>query len=315
MAETLSNTALLHELEPKAEELLSQHLATAKEWYPEEHIDFGAATKLYPPGHPSHKPYNPLDTGLSEGTRSALIVNLHTEDNLPYYFRTIDSTLGAESAWGTWTRRWTAEEGRHSIAIRGTIIAKGLLDHRTVEDGRMQQMSSGITPDTGTAADTLVYTDLQELATNISHRNTGRQAKEENPEHKDVLGILALVAGDENRHNRFYHHLVLEGLKIDPSSFVLAAFRQIRHFAMPGTGIKDFETHSRHIAKAGIFNIRIYRDKVLEPTLRAWALENIGDLTPEAEQARDNLFAYINKFDRVLERQEAKAAEQSVRSA
>ena len=46
---------------------------------------------------------------IDEAVRSALIVNLLTEDNLPYYFRTIERQLGADGAWGVWTRRWTAE--------------------------------------------------------------------------------------------------------------------------------------------------------------------------------------------------------------
>ena len=55
---------------------------------------------------------------MADGLRSALLVNLLTEDNLPHYFRAIDQIFGADGPWGEWSRRWTAEEGRHSIVIR-----------------------------------------------------------------------------------------------------------------------------------------------------------------------------------------------------
>lgn len=308
MAEQLPNQELLRELEPTAEVLLNEHLATSRLWYPEEHFVYDPLVRHLPPNHPDYQPHDPDRVGLSEGVRSALFVNLLTEDNLPYYFRTISSTLGEESAWGAWGKRWTSEEALHSIAIRGVILARGLLDHRVVEDGRKEQMASGITPQTGTPAGTLVYTDLQELATQVSHRNTGSAAGRENPELTDVNKILALVAGDETRHNRFYHRLTMKGFEVDPSSFMIAAYQQIRHFAMPGTGIKDFEAHSRNIANANIFNGEIFRNRVLEPTLKAWDIEHLEGLNPEAELAREGLIKYVAKLDRILARQAERSA-------
>ncbi len=47
------------------------------------------------------------------------MVNLLTEDNLPSLSpgdRRPGS--GRDGAWGTWVGQWTAEEGRHGIALR-----------------------------------------------------------------------------------------------------------------------------------------------------------------------------------------------------
>lgn len=315
MIRTLSNEALLIELAPTAKTLFDAHIDTARDWYPEEHITHDPAIRHLAPSHPGYTPYDPITTGISEGVRSALFVNLLTEDNLPYYFRTIEQTLGADNVWGEWGRRWTAEEARHSIAIRGIIMAKGLLDHRVVEDGRMAQMAGGVTPNTATAAGTLVYTDLQELATQVSHRNTGLRAKQESPEHRDVQTILSYVAGDETRHNNFYHSVTMKGFEIDPSTFVIAASKTVRGFAMPGTGIPGFKHHSANIASANIFSGQIYREQVLDPTLTAWDIEHKEHLTPEAEQERDKLVAYLEKMDRIAKKIEARATEQAEASA
>ncbi|SIL00700.1 Probable acyl-[acyl-carrier protein] desaturase DesA1 [Mycobacteroides abscessus subsp. abscessus] len=47
-----------------------------------------------------------------------MVTNLLTEDNLPAYHREIAMNFTMDGPWGTWVNRWTAEENRHSIAIR-----------------------------------------------------------------------------------------------------------------------------------------------------------------------------------------------------
>ena len=69
--------------------------------------------------------------------RSALFVNLLTEDNLPYYFRDIERMFGADGPWGEWVRRWTAEEGRHATVIRDYLTVTRMIDPVALERGRM----------------------------------------------------------------------------------------------------------------------------------------------------------------------------------
>src|SRR5688572_26345470 len=109
----MDQRALLAELEPRAAELLDRHLATAREWFPHLQVPWSRG-RDFSPGEPNHSD----DAPVSEAARSALFVNLLTEDNLPHYYRTISEWFGRDDAWGTWTRRWTAEEGRHAIVIR-----------------------------------------------------------------------------------------------------------------------------------------------------------------------------------------------------
>src|SRR5215213_2057830 len=111
---------------------------------------------------------------MPEAVRSSLFVNLLTEDNLPYYFRTIEAMFGRDSAWGEWSRRWTAEEGRHSIVIRDYLTVTRAVDPVALERGRMQQMSYGFHQPIDGPAEGFVYVALQKLATRISHRNTGK---------------------------------------------------------------------------------------------------------------------------------------------
>jgi acyl-[acyl-carrier-protein] desaturase len=159
----------------------------------------------------------------------------------------------------------------------------------------MHQVSTGITPEPESPADGLAYVALQELATRIAHRNTGKLLD-------DRLGyeVMARVASDENLHFLFYRDLVTAALEVDPSATVIALERQVRDFEMPGTGIANFADHASAIAKAGIYDLQLHHEQILVPVvLRHWGVESLEGLTPEAEAARAKLVHFIDRVGRV----------------
>jgi acyl-[acyl-carrier-protein] desaturase len=202
--------------------------------------------------------------------------------------------FGRDSAWGEWGRRWTAEEGRHSIVIRDYLTVTRQIDPVALERARMAQVTCGQVPEPDLPHDGLVYVTLQELATRIAHHNTGRLLD-------DPVGyeVMKRVASDENRHHLFYRDATAAAIELDPSGMVLAIERQVRGFEMPGTGIVDFDEHARAIARAGIYDFQIHHDHILAPVvLRQWGVEGLTGLTDEAEHARDALLGRIERIGR-----------------
>src|SRR5207302_7669995 len=122
--------------------------------------------------------WDAASSSLPSGVRSALVVNLLTEDNLPYYFETINRVFANET-WREWARRWVAEEMRHAIVIRDYITVTHAVDLDALEAARMQQVCGGDVPQPQSPIDTLAYVAMQELATRISHRNTGNLLDDE----------------------------------------------------------------------------------------------------------------------------------------
>ena len=291
---------LLTELEPVTGRLLERHLAQTKEWFPHALVPYSQGADFEPDYE-----WSPQDTHMSEEVRSSLFVNLLTEDNLPYYFRTIEAMFGRDSAWGEWSRRWTAEEGRHSIVLRDYLTVTRALDPVALERARMAQVSCGEVPEPETPQDGLVYVSLQELATRIAHHNTGKVVD-------DAVGyeIMKRVASDENRHYLFYRDLATAALELDPSGMVIAIERQVREFEMPGTGIVDFEAHARAIAKAGIYDFQIHHAQILVPVvLRHWGVEDLTGLSDAAERARDALLKRIDRIGKAARRLARRRAE------
>ena len=294
----MDHGSFLRELEPTVSHLLQRHLGTTREWFPHEHIPYGRGRDA------AHgQVWDPADADLGgaridDAVRSALIVNLLTEDNLPYYFRTIERTFGADDAWGAWVRRWTAEEGRHSMAIYGYLMVTRAVDPTALERARMAQVSGGVVPEPGSPADALVYVTLQELATRIAHRNTGRLIG-------DPAGykVMMRVAADENLHHLFYRDLAATAIDLDVNAMVRAIERQVVRFEMPGAGIPWFAAHAAAIARAGIYDLAIHHHQILAPVvLSHWRLEHLGGLDSEAEGARDRIMSRLAKSERVARR-------------
>jgi acyl-[acyl-carrier-protein] desaturase len=296
--------ALLSELEPEVARLLDRHLASANEWFPHELVPWERARRFE-----RDEPWDPDAVVLDPAVRSSLFVNLLTEDNLPYYFRSLDALLGRDSASSTWVRRWTAEEGRHSIVLRDYLTVTRAVDPVALERARMAQVECGQVPDPPTPHDGLVYVALQELATRIAHMNTGKAIDD-----RAGYEVMKKVASDENRHYLFYRDLTSAAIERDPSAMTIAIERQVREFEMPGTGIVDFSEHAKAIARAGIYDLAVHHDQILVPVvLGHWRVESLAGLTAEAEHARGALVERIERIGkagrRIADRRAAAAAD------
>ena len=281
----MDDRALLEELEPTVAGLLERHLARAKEWFPHEMVPWNRGRDFE-----ADEVWDPTEYPVPDEVRSALFLNLLTEDNLPYYYHTIQTVFG-DGAWGEWARRWTAEEGRHAIVIRDYLTVTRALDPVALERARMRQVSGGITPEPENPVDTMVYVTLQELATRIAHLNTGKLLTD-----RPGYEVMQRVAADENLHYLFYRGVTDAAIELDPSMVMLAIERQVRGFAMPGTGIADFPTHAARIAKVGIYDFVQHHDHILVPlVLRHWKVESLEGLTGAAEEARARLVTYVGR--------------------
>jgi acyl-[acyl-carrier-protein] desaturase len=250
---------------------------------------------------------SPID-GVS---RTALVVNLLTEDNLPSYHRALSDVTGRDSAWGEWVHRWTAEEGRHGTAMRDYLTVTRSVDPIALERERMDHMGRGFSSNAErNVLTTMSYVSFQELATRISHRNTGK--------HTDDPGcdrLLQRIALDENLHMLFYRNVMAAAFELDPDASMEAVVDIAENFAMPGNEVEGFTRRSFTIAMAGIYDLRIHHDEVLSPVLRAWNVWDRTDFGPAGEAARERLATFMAALDAQASRFEDKRAARAERSA
>ena len=307
MTVTADSTRLLYDLEPVVTENLHRHLAAAKEWMPHEYVPWSLGRDYADLGGEA---WHPEQSRLSPIAQTALEVNLLTEDNLPSYHREIAHTFGRDGAWGTWVHRWTAEEGRHAYCIRDYLLVTRGVDPVELERARMDVMQTGYNSVEKSTLQVLAYVSVQELATRVSHRNTGRYAED-----PTVEKLLARVATDENLHMVFYRNLIKAALDIAPGPTVRAITDEIMRFEMPGAVIPSFVRKSAQIAKAGIYNLRIHHDEIVWPLLRHWGVFDLPHLDAQGEQARTELAGFLTQLDAQASRFEARLEAAQARAA
>jgi acyl-[acyl-carrier protein] desaturase len=296
-----SQSTLLHELEPVVEENLERHLSVARPWLPHDYVPWGKGRDFAFLGG---EDWVPEDSPLHPVAKAALVVNLLTEDNLPSYHREISTRFGRDGAWGTWVGQWTAEEGRHSIAMRDYLVVTRGADPAALEHQRMEHTIAGYDSGDKTPLQALAYVSFQELATRVSHRNTGRASGCPVADQ-----LLARIAADENLHMVFYRNLMAPALDIAPDAAMSAIRDEVIGFAMPGAGMTGFRENSILIAKAGIYDLRIHHDDVLQPVLRFWRIFDRSDFGPDGEKARDDLAQFLGAVDERAKYYEEKAAD------
>jgi len=305
---TEATTQLLLELEPVVAGELDRHEKVAKEWFPHEYIPWSEG-RTYD-GILGGEAWVPEDSTIPDVARTALIVNLLTEDNLPSYHFEIARLFGRDGAWGTWVHRWTAEEGRHGVAIRDYLSVTRAVDPIALERARMIHMGTGFKAQDDDMLHTLAYVSFQELATRISHRNTGTASQDPICEQ-----LLSRIAADENLHMIFYRNLLAAAFERQPSLTMQAVNDVVQDFQMPGHSIEGFTRKSVQIANAGIYDLRQHRDQVLVPVLRQWKVWDIEGLDADGEKARASLDEFLAGLDSAAERFEQRRDERAARVA
>ncbi len=283
---------------------------------------------------PSHSPF-------PSAARTAFLIGELTEENLPWYTYVIQSRVRGQDALEFWNQVWTGEEDRHADVMRNFMILGRVVDPIELEHGRMRQLVSASVPTPASSVEMAVYVTMQELATRISHQNTGRLISDTAKADSELYPLLAdgtelaeiddsiikkfseqeriiytrqigraimtRVAGDENKHFAFYSDFVEKGaIPANPSLVVKAAEKQIRDFQMPGTGIQEYRKKALEIAYAGIYDPVIHVEQILKFVLKRWNFENLTELDPEAEQSRERTLAHIDRLEKQAKRFEEK---------
>ena len=280
MTATAESLELVSSVEPEISRLMGEHRKRRQHWYAHEVVPWEQGRSF------RDEPWDESQATLSPEVRTALQLNLLTEDNLPYYHAKIAGSFAEDSPMAEWSRLWTAEEGQHSIAIRNYLLASRNCDPAQLEDERLATVTKGWSYGAPCPIEIFAYTSAQELATRISHRNAG--VKADCPVAHEVM---TRVAVDENHHFMFYRGVTTAMLREAPGLVLEAIHAALADFRMPGTGIPNFNRRAVAIARAGIYNLRIHAEQVLQPLLRHWKIESLVGLDARASELQAKILA------------------------
>ncbi len=288
----MDDAALLRELEPVAEANINRHLSTTKDWYPHDYVPWEQGRDFAALGGTD---WCIEQSQLGEVARAAMITNLLTEDNLPSYHREAAGSFSQDGPWGAWVNRWTTEENRHGIALRDYLVVTRAVDVEALERARMEHVTNGFSATDEERAKhdseflmSVSYVTFQELATRVSHRNTGKVCDDPVADR-----LLQRIAADENLHMIFYRNVCAAALDVAPDQTLAAVAAVVENFRMPGQGMPDFRRNGVLMAKHGIYDLRQHLDDVVMPVLRKWKIFERNDFSARGEARRDQLAAFL----------------------
>mmetsp|Transcript_24676 Transcript_24676/g.63586 ORF Transcript_24676/g.63586 Transcript_24676/m.63586 type:complete len:404 (+) Transcript_24676:190-1401(+) len=241
-----------------------------------------------------------------------------TEEALPTYMTMLnsldgvrDETGASQTAWGRWTRAWTAEENRHGDVMNKYMYLTGRVNMKAVEVTTQNLISSGMDPKTENNPYLgFTYTSFQERATKISHGNTARHALEYGDE---VLAkICGKIAGDEGRHELAYCRIMDALFERDPNGSILAfADMMKKQIVMPAHLMNDSEHDKKGRNLFADFSAVAERTKtytaydyadIMEHLVVRWNVANLQGLSGEAAEAQEYLVKMPNRVRKLAER-------------
>ncbi|MGV9002482.1 acyl-ACP desaturase [Flavobacterium sp.] len=245
-----------------------------------------------------------------------LVGDTITEEALPTYESWLmdvegvdQKTENGDNGWAKWLRQWTGEENRHGDLLNKYLYLSGRVNMREVEMTTQHLINDGFDP--GTDRDpykNFVFTSFQELATYVSHNRVAQLAKKYGD--NKLSKICKMIAGDEMRHHHAYSEFVTRIFNIDPSEMMLAfQYMMKKKITMPANLIREsgesigaaFEKFSDSAQRIGVYTALDYVD-ILQKLNVKWEIDKIGNLTDEAEKARDYLMKLPARMTKVAER-------------
>ena len=243
----------------------------------------------------------------------AMVGDTITEEALPTYESWLMEVEGVDNegrnGWSKWVRQWTGEENRHGDVLNKYLYLSGRVNMREVEITTQHLIADGF--DIGTGKDpykNFVYTSFQELATYVSHNRVSQIAKQYGD--NKLSKVCKMIAGDEMRHHHAYSEFVNQIFKVDPSEMMLAfQYMMKQKITMPAHFLREsgqsistvFNQFSDSAQKLGVYTANDYVD-IMQKLIDKWEIDKIGNLTAEAEKARDYLMKLPARMAKISER-------------
>ncbi len=290
----LAKVEVLKDLEAKVRELMAEHEEKRQLWFPSELLKPEEGKS--PDEHV--KELRRRAAGIPDSARTAVALNLLTEEGLPHFHRLLAVYLGDDTFWRSWNNLWTAEEDRHGVVLHDYVRETNLLDQRGLDALQFSYLRSGFHP--GWDRDpyrVFAYTSLQERATQHSHSETGKLVGEYEPL---LAKILRLVAREEARHYSFYRTIFSEILERDPNEALHSASLILPALQMPGVNMPGFSRFADVVRRAGIYGPRDYL-RIAQEQIRLWKIERLTGLNELGRKAQEKIMAIPDRLKRVAE--------------
>ncbi len=215
---------------------------------------------------------------------AALELALLTEVNLPWFTEVLSHIFrGSWGVLGDFVRTWTAEEDAHSTLLEIYMFVGRLGDPKARAALRKQVLRVGLMAGNQfeDPLQMLVYTSIQERATQIYYQNLANAAEKEDAQ---LAKLLRRLAKDETLHYTFYREAVKVHLEADPNC-VKPVADVLLAFEMPGRGSPGYQERADIARSHGIYGPEQFYSQVIDVVYKYWDIEALQPTYPETREA------------------------------
>ena len=305
-SETLDKSEALRHIEPLVYEMYEAHKGKQRYWWPSDFLP--ADEQMSDDQEKNLVALRERARIVPDELRVAVVLGLLTEEGLPHFHRLISKYIGDESVWGKWNYLWTAEEDRHGMILHDYVRDARLFRMKEVEMMQFAYQEAGFDPSWDKDPyRVFVYTTLQERATQITHRNTGKIIGDNEPV---IRGIFQNVAADEAKHFSFYRRVFRAILEIDPNRALQSALAIMPAIDMPGVSMPAFKEMADVVRRTGIYGPWDYK-AIVEEAIDFWKIEALTGLNDAGRAAQEKILAIPKRLGRVAEYIEARSTAKS----
>ena len=273
--ETEAKTAVLKEIEPVVEEMMTDHLKKRRLWFPSDFLP--SDEQMDEDQDRTLSKLRERARGIADSVRVSVVLNLLTEEGLPHFHRIISRYLGDKSIWGRWNFMWTAEEDRHGCVLRDYARDARLFKWREVEMMQYAYQEAGFTPEWDKDPyRVFVYTTLQERAT----------------------------------HYTFYRKVFEAILDVDPNRALQSAVAIMPSIEMPGISMPNFKEMADIVRRSGIYGPWDYKN-IVEEAIRYWKIDLRTGLNEAGRKAQEKIMNIPKRLQKVAEYMERRSKSKS----
>ncbi|MBL8820122.1 MAG: acyl-ACP desaturase [Planctomyces sp.] len=204
------------------------------------------------------------------------------EQFIPDYAAELTGLLRKNYGRSQFYLKWGSEEARHADLWQNVLLASGYRTLPWLEDYSRELRSRSWELPFDDPLEMLIYTVLQERATQINYarlRTAVSQCGQEGC-HDPVLELAAkTIAIDEVAHFEFFLSATILHLYYFPERTLAALARVLAFFEMPAvTIVPDYEPFIEALYRRGLFGKKIYYAEVFKLICRQFGVSDVRKL-------------------------------------
>ena len=280
----LTQDELLYALEKAIPEIMEEHHAAAEAWNPHDWVPWDDGRNFAFLGGVDFDPDQPAP--LPADAAAAVLALLLTKDNMPSYHRLMAQKASIFGAWQQVIGSWTAEDNRHSIALRDYLVVSRLVDPEVAENLRLHHITKGKLQSPVSLTDYQILDVMALLAVHELQCVAFEEKLLADSDNEVLTAIVSRILHDDRVQAKTFTNFLNAGVDANISELVTAVDKAISEMELIGADVDNFgdlDLIAKYNADASAY--------VASTLVADLKLQSLGGLSDKDEAARQRILA------------------------